>query len=107
MEDLSVIEQYIVDNGTSDPHRRNEPVIKRTETPVWAVVGYCLRACEGSVELAAHDYNLTQEEVQAALAYYHRHPGLDIRREEGNDSAMEAISGRMHPSPAHGTASAA
>ena len=106
-EDLGLIEQHIVDDVTSDARRRNEPVIKRTGTPVWAVVGYCLRACDGSVELVAHDYNLTQEEVQAALAYYHQHPDLDVCREEGSDSAAEALSGRMHSGPPRGTASAA
>src|SRR6266508_1444463 len=107
MEDLGLIEQHISDDATSDPRRRNEPIIKRTGTPVWAVVGYCLRACEGSVELAVQDYNLTQEEVQAALAYYQQHPDLDVCREEGSDSAAEALSGRMHLGSAHGTASAA
>lgn len=106
MEELSLIEQLVSDDVTSDPRRRNEPVIKRIGTPVWAVVGYCLRACDGSVELAAQDYNLTQEEVQAALAYYHQHPDLDVCREEGSDSAAEALPGRMHLGPTHGTASA-
>ena len=105
-EDLGLIEQHIADNVTSDSRRRNEPVIKRTGTPVWAVVGYCLRASNGSVELAAQDYNLTQEEVQAALAYYHQHPDLDVCREEGSDSDAETLSGRMHLSPPRGAASA-
>jgi uncharacterized protein (DUF433 family) len=81
--------------------------LKRTGTPVWAVIGYCLRACDGSVELTAQDYNLTQEEVQAALAYYQQHPELDVCREEASDSAAETLSGRMHLGPPRGTASAA
>ena len=107
MEDVSLIEQHILDAATSDPHRRNEPVLKRTGTPVWVVIGYCLRACEGSVESAAQDYQLTEDEVHAALAYYRQHPDLDVCREEGSDSAAEALSGRMHLGPAHGAASAA
>ena len=107
MEDDCLIEQHITDEITTDPHRRNEPVLKRTGAPVWAVAGYCLRACEGSVDLAAQDYELTEEEVRAALAYYRHHPELDISREEGNDSAIEAVSGRMHFGTAQGTASAA
>ena len=107
IEDLRLIEQHIADDSTSDPRRRNEPVIKRTGTPVWAVVGYCVRACDGAVELTAHDYSLTQEEVQAALAYHQQHPELDICREEPSDSAAESVPGRMHTSPPHGTASAA
>jgi uncharacterized protein (DUF433 family) len=104
---LCLIEQHITDKATSDPHRRNEPVFKRTGTPVWVVVGYCLRACDGSVELAAQDYGLTQEEVQAALTYYQQHPELDVCREEASDSAAETLSGRMHLGSPHGAASAA
>ena len=70
IRDRCLIEHYIADDATSDPRLRNEPVLKRTGTPVWVVIGYCLRACDGSVELTAQDYGLTQEEVQAALVYY-------------------------------------
>ena len=107
MEDDRLIEQHIVDDPTADPRLRNDAVFKRTGTPVWVVIGYCLRACDGSVELAAQDYGLTEEEVRAALAYYRRHPDLDVCREEGNDRAAESLSGRMHLSTAQGSASAA
>ena len=100
-------EQYIADDATPDPCRRNEPVLKRTGTPVWAVVGYCLRACSGSVPLAAQEYGVTEEEVEAALAYYRQHPDLDVCREEGVDSAAESLSGRMHIGTTQGSASAA
>ena len=93
MEDDRLIKRHITDEATIAPYRRNEPVITRTGTPVWAVVGYCLRACKGSVELAAKDYDLTQEEVQAALAYYRRHPEMDVYKEEGIGSASESVSG--------------
>ena len=106
-ENLSFIAKHIADNTTSDPRRRNEPILKRTGTPIWAVVGYCLRACDGSAELAAQDYALTQEEVQAALAYYHQHPTLDICREEESSNAAESLSGRMHIGATQGSASAA
>jgi len=42
MEDLCLIEQHIADDTTSDPRRRNEPILKRTGTPVWTIIGYCL-----------------------------------------------------------------
>lgn len=91
--DDRLIKRHIVDEATADPRKRNEPVIKRTGTPVWVVAGYCLRACEGSVELAAKDYELTEDEVCAALAYYRQHPEMDVCREEGTDRAPESISG--------------
>src|SRR4030095_14964715 len=88
-----LIERYIMDQPTADSRRRNEPVITRTGTPVWAVVAYCQQACKGSVEMAARDYALTQEEVRAALAYYQQHPELDIKKGEILDSAAESVPG--------------
>jgi hypothetical protein len=67
--DNDLIEQYITDEATADSRKRNEPVLTRTGTPVWVVAGYCLRACDGSIELAAKDYELTEDEVRAALVY--------------------------------------
>jgi|GEM_PF-4731336 len=93
MENLHMmIEQCTADDATTDPRIRNEPVLKRTGTPVWAVIGYCLRACDGAVELAAHDYGLTHDEVLAAFAYYQQHPELDVCREGTNRNAAELLS---------------
>ena len=93
LNDDQLIKQYITDEVSDDPRRRHEPVMTRTGSPVWVIVGYCLRACEGSVTLAAKDYALTEEEVKAALAYYRQHPDMDIRREEGSDRAPEFVPG--------------
>ena len=87
-----LIEQYITDEPTADPRKRNEPVIARTGTPVWVVVAYCQQARQGSVEMTAKDYALTEEEVHAALTYYQRHPELNVKR-EGIDSASESVLG--------------
>lgn len=106
-EDDHLIELYITDTATTDPLQRNEPVLKRTGTPVWVVVGYCVRACSGSVALTAQDYAVTEDEVQAALAYSRQHPDLDVCRKEERDSAPTSLPGRMHSRPTHGTASAA
>ena len=106
-EDDLLIELHIADNATTDSLQRNEPVLKRSGTPVWVVVGYCVRACSGSVALAAKDYAVTEDEVQAALAYARLHPDLDVCREEERESAPTSLPGRMHSRSAHGTASAA
>jgi uncharacterized protein (DUF433 family) len=106
-EDDYLIELYIANSATSDPLQRNEPVLKRTGTPVWVVAGYCVRACSGSVALAAQDYAVTEDEVQAALAYARQHQDLDVCREEEGDRVPTSLPGRMHSHPAHGTASAA
>lgn len=91
--DDRLIEQHIMDEPTADPHKRNEPVIKRTGTPVWVVVAYCQQACKGSVGMVARDYALTEEEVCAALAYYQQHPELDVRKGEETGSASESLPG--------------
>ena len=101
--DNDLIERYITDEATADSRKRNEPILTRTGTPVWVVAGYCLRACDGSIELAAKDYELTEDEVRAALAYSQRHPEIDVWREDGNDSGPEALPGRVHPGAAEGT----
>jgi len=85
-----LIAQYILDEPIADPHKRDEPVLKRTGTPVWAVVGYCLRARQGSVATTARDYALTEDEVRATLAYYRLHPELDIAHED-NTCVADAL----------------
>ena len=89
--DDRLIEQHITDVRTADPHKRNEPLITRTGTPVWVVVAYCQRARKGAVEQTAADYGLTEEEVQAALAYYRRHPELDVWKGEETGSASGSL----------------
>jgi uncharacterized protein (DUF433 family) len=85
--DDRLIERYITDVRTTDPRKRNEPVITSTGTPVWVVVAYCQRARKGSVKDTAKDYHLKEEEVQAALAYHCQHPELDILKGEEGDRA--------------------
>ena len=93
MTDDRLIERHITDEPTADPRKRNEPVITRTGTPVWAVVAYCQKACKGAVEMAARDYALTEDEVRAALAYYQQHPELDVGKGEDASSASESVPG--------------
>lgn len=86
--DDQLIEQYISDERTADPHLRNEPTIKGKGTPVWAVAGYCLQATGGSTIDTAKAYNLTELEVKAALVYYHKHKEeMDARMEVEEDNA--------------------
>jgi uncharacterized protein (DUF433 family) len=93
IEDERLIQQYITDVRTSDPTRRNEPVIARTGTPVWAVVAYCRNARKGDVAQTAVDYSLKDEEVEAALAYYRHHPELPVWKGEEEGSGSESLSG--------------
>jgi len=93
MSDERLIKQYITDVRTSDPLKRNEPVITRTGTPVWVVVAYCRSARNGDVSKTAADYSLEDEEVEAALAYYRRHPDLPVRKGSEESGGFESLSG--------------
>jgi uncharacterized protein (DUF433 family) len=70
-EEDALIQEYI------EPHpSRPGPAdvrLRRDAVPVWALVNYW-RAAEGDAQRVADDYGLTLEAVQAALAYYRRHP---------------------------------
>ena len=88
LTDEQLIERYISDERTADPRLRNEPTIEGKGIPVWAVAGYCLHACSGSVGATVEAYKLMEEEVNAALAYYRRHKEeMDMRIGEEADDA--------------------
>jgi uncharacterized protein (DUF433 family) len=46
--------------------------VRGAGAPVWALVAY-LEAAQGRSEQVAHDYGLTPEQLEAALAFYRRH----------------------------------
>jgi uncharacterized protein (DUF433 family) len=56
--------------------------LRESGVPVWALVGHLQQALGGDaghptdeqVARVAHDYDLPREAVEAALAYYRRHP---------------------------------
>ena len=57
-----------------DPNRPSldEARLVGSGVNVWAIVGY-LRVTNGDVQQTAHDYDVPEEAVEAALAYYRRH----------------------------------
>jgi uncharacterized protein (DUF433 family) len=67
--DEELIEQHIMpDPGMG----RAEARMRRTGTHVWALIGYLRGAERDPADLAAA-YELTREEIDAALAYYRRY----------------------------------
>ena len=83
-----LIQRYItVPHGTSDPNVRKEPFIRDKGTPVWVVVGYYLGG--HSLAQTAAAFDLTEEELQAALCYYQRHEAEIKQRIESNELVIE------------------
>ena len=71
MSDEELITRYI----ELDPHRPElaRARLKEYAVPVWALIGY-LRTPGADLERVAADYEVPLAAVQAALAYYRRHP---------------------------------
>ena len=55
----------------------------RSAVPVWAIVGY-LEAASGDKGRVAKDYDLTPDEVEAALRYYKQHKAAIDARIDAN-----------------------
>jgi uncharacterized protein (DUF433 family) len=56
-----------------NPHRPSEMVLDKYGTAVWAIVGHA-RGMEDDIAGIARAYNVPEDAVRAALAYYRRHP---------------------------------
>lgn len=68
-------EEIIQQEIEIDPHRPGPANVRlrRSGAHVWAVIGYFLYAVNGDEQALARDYELSTEEVRAALLYYRRH----------------------------------
>jgi uncharacterized protein (DUF433 family) len=69
----ALIERFI----ELDPFRpgKAEARLKRYGVPVWALAGYFQQA-EPLIEQAAFDYELPEQVVRAALAFYRRYQAI-------------------------------
>jgi uncharacterized protein (DUF433 family) len=70
-----------------DPYRPGpaEARLRRSGVHVWAIIGYYLLGAAGDKQVVKRDYELTEQEVEAALAYYRRHRAeIDGRLAENN-----------------------
>lgn len=78
-----LVQRYI----EQDPNRRGpvEVRIKDYHVHVWALVGD-LRACDFDVQAVAQIHEIPVEHVEAALAYYRRHPEIIDARLAENEA---------------------
>lgn len=79
---MVLIEELLRQEIEIDPMRPGpaEVRLRRSGVHVWAVIGYYLYAAKQDEGMVARDYDLSAEEVQAALAYYRMHrPEIDGR----------------------------
>ncbi len=62
-----------------DESEPDEARLRQSGVPVWALIEY-LKAASGNKALVAHDYDISLDEVRAAIAYYEEHrQALDTR----------------------------
>ena len=74
-------DQLVATYITQDPQRPGiyNAVVHPEGVPVWALAAH-LRALDEDVAQVAAEYQLPQEAVEAALAYYHQHrDAIDAR----------------------------
>jgi len=87
MPDDELIARYI----ELDPRHRwpGGARLRDSGVHVWALVGHWRYATDGNAAAVAHDYDLPEEAVRAALAYYERHKGaIDARLDENAPVAV-------------------
>ena len=73
-----------------DPHSPGpaDARLKRSGVHVWAIIGYYQYAADQDVAVVARDYDLSRDEVEAALAYYRQHTATIDARLAANEIAV-------------------
>lgn len=72
-EEEELIRRHVIQEG--DRGGRAEAWLADSRVSIWALVGY-LSGVDSDLEQLAADYNLTEDAVQAAMAFYRRHKCL-------------------------------
>ena len=65
-------EQRLMEQHIDTSWGRADARLKRAGVSVWSLIGY-LRAFEGDLEQTRDAFEISPEELEAALAYYRRH----------------------------------
>jgi uncharacterized protein (DUF433 family) len=87
------IDRYIkLDSSRLTP---DEAIVLPSEVKVWAVIGD-LRTNDGDVSCTASGYDLPEEAVHAALAYYDRHRDMIDNRLDRNASPIDLAAVSKH-----------
>lgn len=80
-ESERLIEQYIrVDPDRPTP---DEAIVLPARVRVWALIGH-LRSLSGDINRVAHGYDVSEDAVKAAMAYYRRHCAVIDNRLQAN-----------------------
>jgi uncharacterized protein (DUF433 family) len=69
--DDELVERFI----EPDPHRPSDTRIAEFGVPVWALIGY-LKVVNGDIAEVASAYEVPEDAVRAAIAFYKAQPGL-------------------------------
>jgi uncharacterized protein (DUF433 family) len=72
LDEQQLIEKHIDLNYDRYPYRRADAWLRKSGVSIWVVVRN-LDMYRGDRDQVARDFELTQEEIDAALAYYRRH----------------------------------
>jgi uncharacterized protein (DUF433 family) len=72
VDEQRLIEKHIDLNFDRYPHGRADAWLRDSRVSIWAIVTY-LNMYSGDVDEVARIYDLSQEEMDAALAYYRRY----------------------------------
>lgn len=71
--------QLLIDKHIAPAAQPAEARLRRPGVSVWALVGY-LAAVGGDRDRVGHDYELSPDELEAALSYYQEHKAtIDAR----------------------------
>lgn len=85
MKDDALIGRYL----EMAPRRPSpaEALLRNSGVPIWALVGHYL-AVDRDRYVVAHDYDISLDEVAAAVAYYRRHRQVIDTRLAENSAAV-------------------
>lgn len=72
LDEQQLIEKHIDLDYDRYPYRRADAWLRKSGVSIWVIVRN-LNAYHGDRDQAARDFDLSQEEIDAALAYYRRH----------------------------------
>ena len=84
MDDAALIKRHIEQN----PYRPGPDDVRLVDSavPVWALIGHWKAVGRDASQLV-HDYRVSEEEMEAALAYYHKHRAVINGRLAVNNAA--------------------
>ncbi|MCC7371409.1 MAG: DUF433 domain-containing protein [Chloroflexi bacterium] len=72
LDEQKLIEKHIDLDYDRYPYRRADAWLRESRVSIWVIIR-ALDTYQGDRDRVARDYDLSQEEVDAALAYYRRH----------------------------------